>query len=302
MGYNSDKVNGLIIGSLVGDALGVPVEFNPRQVLRRNPVTDMREFGTHNQPKGTWSDDGSLLLISLETLVNKEPPIEALKKFAKWVTEGYWAAHGDAFDIGNTTGYAIEQFMQHGKANPLTTPESNGNGALMRIAPLALFIEPKYMKPEDLYKLCGEWSSLTHGHEVSAFACTYYTMLISLVLNEFTLGEAYQFVRTTTKRFAPKGFERLLDDKRHISDYSMDEIQSDGYCLHTLEAAVWCAWNSPTYKDSVLMAVNLGDDTDTTASVCGGILGAYYGRSAIPTEWVQSLARLQDIENLIAKI
>jgi ADP-ribosylglycohydrolase len=105
-----------------------------------------------------------------------------------------------------------------------------------------------------------------------------------------------------TEKFAPKEFDRLLSSIKHISDYNLEDIKSDGYCLHTLEAAVWAAFNSPSYKDSVLMAVNMGEDTDTTASVCGGILGAYYGKSAIPKEWVQSLARLNDIENLIAKI
>ena len=299
---NKDNVSGLIIGSLVGDALGVPVEFRPREVLRQNPVVDMRAFGTHFQPKGTWSDDGSLLLITLETLINKEPPVEALKKFVKWVNEGYWTAHGDAFDIGNTTADAIAGFIQHGKPSAPNTPQSNGNGALMRIAPLALFVDVKRTKPEELYKLCGEWSALTHGHEISAFACTYYTMLIALILQNYTVSEAHSFTCAVTKKFAPKEFNRLISFDRHISTYKIEDIKSDGYCLHTLEAAVWAAFNSPSYKNSVLMAVNMGEDTDTTASVCGGILGAYYGKSAIPQEWVQSLARLNDIENLIAKI
>jgi ADP-ribosylglycohydrolase len=300
---NKNNVDGLILGSLVGDALGVPVEFQPREIRRRDPVKNMREFGTHNQPKGTWSDDGSLMLISLETLINKEPPVEALKKFVRWINEGYWTAHGDAFDVGNTTGDAIAGFMQHGKPSAQNTPESNGNGALMRIAPLALFPKDKSnINIEDWYETCREWSCLTHGHEISVFCCFFYTILIHGILEGKTLGIAYEEACRKTKSFAPKGFERLLGDKRHISDYDMEDFKSDGYCLNTLESAIWCAMSSPTYKDSVLMAVNMGDDTDTTASVCGGICGAYYGRAGIPTEWINSLARLPDIENLLAKI
>jgi ADP-ribosyl-[dinitrogen reductase] hydrolase len=305
-----DNVEGLIIGSLVGDALGVPVEFLCREELIGNPVTDMLAFGTHNQPKGTWSDDGSLMLISLETLLNKEPPVEALRKFVRWVDEGYWTPHGRCFDIGNTTSEAIAGFIQHGKPHAPSSPRSNGNGALMRIAPVVLFVDNVHDKVEDVYEVCKEWSALTHGHETSAFCCLFYTVMLGVALgtskgrparnDKWILADAYKFACSLTKKFAPEECARLVSG--NLGNLPENEIMSSGYVVHTLEASTWAALNSDGYREGVLKAVNLGEDTDTTGCVCGGLLGAAYGRSSIPAEWVQSLARLQDIENLIAKI
>ena len=301
------KIDGLILGSLVGDALGVPVEFAPRVVLEKEPVVDMRGFGVHNQPKGTWSDDGSLLLCSLETLIEDQPPVEALKRFTKWLNEGYWSAHGTAFDIGNTTAEAIENFMQHGVPSAPSGHFSNGNGALMRISPLALFVDRKRMKPEELYELCREWSALTHGHEVSAFCCTFYVMMVSMLLDGVSLHDSYVFTCHMAKNFMPKsvnlgpvGIDRLVSCDIH--NLREDQIRSGGYCVDTLEAAIWCALRCDSYSSGVLKAVNLGSDSDTTGTVCGGLLGAHYGRSAIPSEWINSLARINDIDALLQKI
>lgn len=297
----NSKYEGLILGSIVGDALGVPVEFFPRQVLQREPVIGMREFGSHNQPRGTWSDDSSLILCSLETLINKEPPIEALKRFVKWVNEGYWTARGDAFDIGNTTADALAAFIKCGIAKAPNIPESNGNGALMRIAPLIIFVDRIHTFPEKVYDLCKEWSTLTHGHEISAFACFFYSIMIGMILEgKTTSDEAYRFTQVMTKKFAPKEFDRLVNS--NISVVAENEIKSSGYVVHTLEAAIWCALNSKSYSEGVLKAINLGEDTDTTGCVCGGILGAYHGVEAIPSEWLNDLARLDDIKTLISRI
>jgi ADP-ribosyl-[dinitrogen reductase] hydrolase len=290
---------GLIIGSLVGDALGVPVEFVPRQVLQKNPVIDMRQFGTHNQPKGTWSDDGSLMLCSLETLIKKEPPIEALKRFERWLNGGYWTALGEVFDIGNTTADALAGYMQHGVAHAPSGPNSNGNGSLMRIAPLALFIDPKRTQLSNLYKLCKEWSELTHGNEVSVFCCFFYVIMTSMIITGQSPRDAFYFTITLTGKYAPKSGEcdRLLNEILYTKP--VDEIKSGGYVVDTLEASIWCALNSTDYKSGVLKAVNLGDDSDTTACVTGGILGAYYGMEGIPTEWIVDLARINDIKFLL---
>lgn len=305
---SKDKVEGLILGSLVGDALGVPVEFAPRVILKKDPVVDMRGFGVHNQPKGTWSDDGSLLLCSLETLVENQPSVEALKRFTKWLNEGYWAAHGTAFDIGNTTAEAIENFMQHGVPSAPAGHFNNGNGSLMRISPLALFIDRMHMFPEDLYELCKEWSSLTHGNEVSAFCCTFYVMMVSMLLEgKMDPLDAYIFTCRLAEKLVPKsvnlgpvGIERLISGTVHRLEES--QIRSGGYCIDTLEASIWAALNSTSYSEGVLKAVNLGEDSDTTGTVCGGLLGAYYGRSTIPVDWINSLARINDIDALLQKI
>ena len=296
--FSKDKIDGLILGSLVGDALGVPVEFQDRGLLRINPVISMREFGTHNQPKGTWSDDGSMMLISLETLIADECPYKALEKFVRWLNDGYWGAHNQCFDIGNTTADALAGFMQTGRPAASTDARANGNGALMRIAPLAPYLENM---DEDDFSTCRDWSTLTHGHPISVYACFFYVDMLYHILRGLTPAVAYHMAIETTGCFSTSSdFSRLLSG--YISQIDERYIQSDGYVLHTLEAAVWCALNASSYSDGVLRAVNLGEDTDTTACVCGGLLGAYYGRNGIPTEWIQSLARLNDVEQLLSKV
>ena len=248
------------------------------------------------------------MLITLETLVNKESPVEALKKFVRWVNAGYWTAHGDAFDVGNTTADSIAAFIQNGKPSALCTPQSNGNGALMRIGPLALFIDRIHTAPEKVHEICRNWSSLTHGHEISVFCCTFYTIMLGILIEDalsnkadnWSILDAYKFTCAMTEKFAPPECARLVSMKIHTLPES--EIQSSGYVVHTLEAAIWCAINSSSYSEGVLKAVNLGEDTDTTGRVCGGILGVRYGRRGIPFEWWNSLARLPDINALMEKI
>ena len=136
-----DRILGGLWGSLVGDALGVPVEFKDRATVQLDPVRDMREFGTHRQPRGTWSDDSSMLLCTADSLLNHEFSLADMgERFVRWMNEGIWTAHGDVFDMGGTTCTAL---MRIAKGMPAEQAgglheDSNGNGSLMRILPAAL--------------------------------------------------------------------------------------------------------------------------------------------------------------------
>ncbi|MGB4437301.1 MAG: ADP-ribosylglycohydrolase family protein, partial [Acetomicrobium sp.] len=138
-----DKVIGGLLGLCIGDALGVPVEFQSREKLKRNPVKDMMGYGTHNQPPGTWSDDSSLAFCLAESLCNGFDLQDIADKFVKWMYEGYWTPWGKAFDVGHTTQIAISRLKKG--VDPLesgpTDERSNGNGSLMRILPLIFYVE-----------------------------------------------------------------------------------------------------------------------------------------------------------------
>src|SRR3954447_14292632 len=103
------RVLGALWGALSGDALGVPVEFLSRETVQKNPVREMRGFGTHNQPPGTWSDDSSLLLCTAESLVECHglDPADLGRRFVRWEREGYWTPYGKIFDIGIATSHAL---------------------------------------------------------------------------------------------------------------------------------------------------------------------------------------------------
>jgi ADP-ribosylglycohydrolase len=289
----------------VGDALGVPVEFRSREEIANDPVKDIREFGTHRQPKGTWSDDGALILCTVESLLNAEFDTQDMgNRFVRWMNDTLWTATGVVFDAGSTTADALIQV-----ANGIPAEEaggraeySNGNGSLMRIIPVALRFAS--IPAGVLAERAERASAITHGHRRSRMSCAFY----SLFVGELLLGKEPQVALSCARadfarlyEGAPE-FERfrhhLTDDFRAIPE---PEIVSTGYVLRTLHAALWCLLNSQSYRDCVLKAVNLGGDTDTTGCVAGGLAGVAYGVQAVPAEWTKQLARKDDVERLFAK-
>lgn len=299
-----------IFGVCVGDALGVPVEFTSRETLKRFPVENMREFGSWNQPKGTWSDDSSLTLCTAEELIKGYDLEKIGQSFVKWVKYGHWTAHGRLFDIGGTTKHSIARLIkgESAKFSGNIFEEDNGNGSLMRTLPLVFYLKDEE-NIEKLYQTVKEVSSITHGHFRSVFACFIYVIFAIELLKGKDKKEAYQHTQNKALEFAeiqgfnPKEiqlFERVL--KNDISEYQKDSISSGGYVLHSLEASLWCFLNSENYAEAVLKAVNLGEDTDTTGAITGGIAGIYYGFENTPKEWIDVLARREDIEKLCEKL
>lgn len=299
-----------IMGVCIGDALGVPVEFKKREDLKRFPVTKMLEYMSWNQPKGTWSDDSSLTLCLAEELIKGYDLEKIGQSFVKWNKFGHWTAHGRLFDIGGTTRHSLARLIKGESArfSGNIFEEDNGNGSLMRILPLAF-----YLKKEDdiqkLYLTVKEVSAITHGHFRSVFACFIYVIFAIQLLKGKNKKEAYEQTQNITLKYAeeqgfnPKEielFKRVL--KHDISGYAEDEIKSGGYVLHSLEASLWCFLNSESYAEAVLKAVNLGEDTDTTGAITGGIAGIYYGYENIPEEWIAELVRKDDIEKLCEKL
>lgn len=312
------KTLDILLGVAVGDALGVPVEFTPRENLTRNPVTGMRAFGTHNQPAGTWSDDSSLTCCLAESLCIGYDLQDLAQRFVQWRSDAYWTAHGRVFDIGIATQAAIGN-LERG-IDPVLAggrdEDSNGNGSLMRILPLVAHL--KFLPMEHRFECVREVSSLTHAHIRSVIACFLYTEFALQLLQGRLPGAAILFLRTEVLAFLQahpgcpeselKRFHRILfipNDNRDqvaIEDESIDQIHGSGYALSSLEASLWCLFETDNYTDAVLAAVNLGQDTDTTAAITGGLAGLVYGSDSIPSEWLQVLARRDDIIDLARRL
>lgn len=299
----------ILIGSAVGDALGVPVEFKSRQYLQQNPVTDMMGYGTYNMPPGTFSDDSSMMFCLAESLCNGYNVNDIAEKFQMWMHEGYWTADGEVFDVGISTRKAINRLRV--VKNPIeagsTSESDNGNGSLMRILPLAIFT--KDLSIDERCEIVKEVSSITHAHNRSVLACIYYIEFALNVLDSENLEEAYLNTNFWLKLFLEENeiyknefqyFERILSGK--LIDLKEDEIKSTGYVMDSLEASIWCLLHTNSYKDCVLKAVNLGHDTDTIACIAGGIAGIYYDAETIPTNWIEQLARVDDILHLAEQL
>ena len=306
---SSEHIYSALFGVAVGDALGVPVEFTRRTDLEQNPVTDMRGFGTYNLPPGTWSDDSSLTFCLAEALCSGFDIDQIGATFVKWYYKDYWTATGHVFDIGVGTREALYR-IKHGTKAELaggTDEDANGNGSLMRILPLLFYIQDKPI--EKRFALTKQVSSITHGHIRATMACFYYLEFAKLITEGKDKVDIYQNLQKSLPLFfAEMGiepseivhFNRIL--KANITDLPLSEIRSGGYVIETIEACIWCLLTTDTYKDAVLKAVNLGHDTDTTAAVTGGLAGMFYGFDAIPSKWVNALARKGDIQDLVQRL
>jgi len=307
-----DQITGGILGLAVADALGVPVEFQNREPLRRNPVTDMRGYGTYNQPPGTWSDDTSLTLCLLDSLASgKIDYADIMQKFISWASKGEYTALGNVFDIGIATRKALQRFKEG--TDPLqcggTSEQDNGNGSLMRILPLAFYLHTFCATDnEKAFAIIHNVSSLTHAHKRSLIACGIYLSIAKWFFEGANILAAVCFGLEDSKEYYESKKEYAEDLKHYKRLFNKDftklpeaEIKSSGYVVDTLEAALWSLLNTDNYKDCVLQAVNFGEDTDTVAAVAGGLAGMFYGVDSIPKDWLQQLARLDYIKGLCEK-
>jgi ADP-ribosylglycohydrolase len=304
-----DNIRALLFGVATGDALGVPVEFISREELKKDPVTGMRGYGTHNQPPGTWSDDTSLTLCLAEALTQGFDLKAASENFVKWCFAGYWSANGTVFDVGGTTYEALYRLKKETKPHLAGSNDeySNGNGSLMRISPLVFYLLDK--PAGERFEKTQLVSSITHRHIRSVIACFYYLEFARQILAGENVFDVYRNLQKEIPGFlSGKGidsaeiskFDRLL--KMNIYELPEEDIYSSGYVVHTLEAAVWCLLTSNSFSDAVLKAVNLGEDTDSTGAVTGGLAGLLYGIDSIPKKWLNKIARHNDIEDLAERL
>ena len=303
-------VKSALLGVAVGDALGVPVEFTTRDQCKLLPVKEMKGNGTHYQVKGTWSDDSSLTFCLAEGLCNLPFDLhQVADNFVRWRRENYWTARGSVFDIGNTTKRALQN-IQNGEDLDhcgLNDVHSNGNGALMRILPLVFYT--RNMSVEDRFLWTKRVASLTHGHSISVLCCFYYLEFALQLIEGRSKGDIYKELQGDIPSFfrGKKAINQELDVLNRlltedISAIDEKNIYSGGYVVHTLEASIWCLLTTENYADSVLRAVNLGWDTDTTGAVTGGLAGLLYGEASIPTPWLTDLAQLDGINDLAERM
>ncbi len=298
------KILGGIFGLCVGDAMGVPFEFCGREALREAPVADMCGYGTTNQPAGTWSDDTSMTLCLLDSLSGGLDYTDIMQKFFLWLDEEKYTAHDEVFDVGKTCREAVSRFLAG--VSPLccggSSEYDNGNGSLMRILPLVFYLYrhfgERFFDSEEAVAAIHNVSALTHAHPRSQIACGIYLSIAGMLMGELDLKSALRlgvdrawdhYGKSAEYAEERKHFERIHSPG--FADLPEAEIGSSGYVVDTLEAALWCLWNTGDYQSCILKAVNLGGDTDTIAAVAGGLAGMYYGYEAIPAQWREKIPK-----------
>ena len=294
-----DRYRGSLLGLAAGDALGTTLEFKSPGTFQ--PIDDIIGGGPFGLKPGQWTDDTSMALCLAESLVECQGfnPTDQMQRYVRWWKEGHLSSTDTCFDIGNTTSTALSQFEQTGDpfSGP-TYPHSAGNGSIMRLTPAPLFFADD---PEDAIRLAGESSRTTHGAEEAVDACRY---LAGLILGAVEGHPKEDLLSSNSCPVAGLWERQPLSHKiATIAAGSFRQrnppgIRGTGYVVDSLEAALWAFYNSDSYEEGALLAVNLGDDADTTGAVYGQLAGAYYGREGIPERWLETLAYRPLIEQL----
>ena len=286
-----DRFEGALLGLACGDAVGTTLEFQSRGSFA--PLTDMVGGGPFSLKAGQWTDDTSMALCLAESLIVKSAcdPQDQMTRYANWYQWGYWSSTGHCFDIGMATREAIQRYLLTG--NALAGSEdahSAGNGSLMRLAPVAMAYAHDEQAVQEMAALS---SRTTHAAPECLDACR----LLAVALSRALLGaEENQVLDLAALQFASPSIAAIAQGSWR--DKSREQIQSSGYVVHSLEAALWCFARHDSFEAAVLEAANLGDDADTTAAITGQIAGAFWGRSGIPAHWLERLHQQAEIRAL----
>ena len=278
------KIVNSILGFAIGDAMGVPVEFKKREELFDKPIVKMEGYGTYDVPAGTWSDDTSMVLATIDSLISlhKTDYDDIMKRFCDWINNAKYTATGVVFDIGITTKESIlKYYMNRIEATKCggASINNNGNGSLMRMLPIALYTYYEDIVDDRLLDIIKNASSLTHAHEYSIMGCYIFVKYVHFLLSGYNKFKAYEKVKELNyykfSENARRAYKRFLTTDIYKLD--LDYIKSSGYVVDTLEAVIWTFLNTNSFMESIVGAINLGDDTDTIGALTGALAGMVYG-------------------------
>ncbi|HET9111685.1 MAG TPA: ADP-ribosylglycohydrolase family protein [Ktedonobacterales bacterium] len=292
-----DRIEGGLLGLLIGDALGVPYEFHaasqipPRAQIDYAPPAGFHR--AHNVPPGTWSDDGAMALCLLASLLDggRLDPDDLGRRFVDWYERGYLAVDGDVFDIGIQTREALRA-IKAGVPALLAGPTAEnklGNGSLMRAAPLTLWSDGD---DEALVADAMTQSRLTHGHPRAQVCCALYCLWARRVAREHP--QPWEDAVATLRALWPTASIERVELESGIRPDDPAPGDGGGYVVTTLRSARWAVESTSDFASAVRAAISLGNDTDTTACVTGGVAGLRYGARGIPAAWRAGL-RGQDL-------
>lgn len=301
-----------ILGHAIGDAMGMPTEFCVRERLIENPVLEIMGSNKTGQPAGSWTDDTSMEIATIASVIEKGrfDYSDIMSRWCDWLNKSEYTANGEVFDVGRTCLRACRNFSNG--IDPvkcgLSDYNSNGNGSLMRILPVALYAYSKQLTKEEIIKLSNDVSSLTHGHDVSKIACYMYVMYIINLLNGMNKEEAYKYLQNDNYSMYDSEslslYNRLIDED--ISQLAINDIKSTGYVVDTWECVLWILLRSNSYKETIIASTNIGNDTDTIGAIAGSMAGIIYGIESFPEDWLSTLKRKDylidlatDFENML---
>lgn len=305
-GTSQYQIKSALYGLLIGDAVGVPYEFNDAKTLAKLDTIDMvppKNFQRSHAGElpGTWSDDGAQMLCLFASLkaCGKFDIYDIADRFVAWYDRGYMAINHRVFDVGIQTSRSLHEYKL--SKNPYTSglvvENGRGNGSLMRVLPVGLHSE---YSDQQLIDYSHQQSLITHGDAVPQICCALYSLWVSSIINGLSIKHAYEYaVNTLTEHYQSRDdFLYQLEERVRPLDYALTG-KGGGYVIDSLRSVRDVLLNTDNYRDVIINSILLGDDTDTTAAIAGGIAGLYYGYDAIPQPWVDLLAGKGLVEELL---
>lgn len=280
-----DRYRGCLLGLAVGDALGTTLEFKRPGTFQ--PITGIVGGGPFGLKPGQWTDDTSMALCLAKSLVEKNgfDAANQMQQYLRWYRTGDLSSTGECFDIGLTTRRALNEF--EATRNPFcgsATAFTAGNGCIMRLAPVPMFFAKSL---DEAIAMSGESSRTTHGAREAVDACRFLGSLIVGALNGCPKEGLVAANYWKAGSLAP-AIQEIA--KGSYKERMPPQIRGSGYVVESLEAALWAFYRAKSFREGALLAVNLGDDADTTGAVYGQLAGAFYGADGIPQEWLGVIA------------
>jgi ADP-ribosyl-[dinitrogen reductase] hydrolase len=290
-----ERYHGALLGMAAGDALGTTLEF--KRPGSFEPITDMVGGGPFNLNAGEWTDDTSMALCLAESLVTQQDfdAKDQMERYVRWWQEGYLSATDSCFDIGGTVVRALSAFRRSGE--PYcgdSAPHTAGNGSLMRLTPIPM----AYRNDNALWNFAVKSSATTHGARTCLDACGTYSVLIARALHgcaKADILDVDQLPGELCQQHSSPEIVAII--KGSYQHKSPPDIRGTGYVVDALEAALWAFYHSESFEQGALLAVNLGDDADTTGAIYGQLAGAFYGVEGIPLAWRNKLVATDLIGN-----
>jgi ADP-ribosyl-[dinitrogen reductase] hydrolase len=292
----ADRNAGCLLGLAVGDAVGTTLEFRPKGSFE--PTRNMVGGGPFQLKAGEWTDDTSMALCLAQSLIECKgfDARDQMEKYCRWVETGYLSSNGKCFDVGTTVMRALKRFKKSG--NPYSgcaDERSQGNGSLMRLAPIPMFYN---LSADKVIEYCGESSKTTHAVNECVDACRLFGIMLKMALDGGWTKE--EILKQTAYKPTTPTMQGIAEG--NYFNKTVEQIHGTGYVVQSLEAALWCFYTTESYGAAILSAANLGDDADTTAAICGQLAGAFYGASAIPQEWLDKLVMRNEIESMARQL
>ena len=300
-----DRYRGALLGLAAGDALGTTLEFRPSGTF--TPIDDMVGGGPFHLSPGEWTDDTSMALCLAESLVECAgfDAVDQLERYVRWWRDGHLSSNGRCFDIGNAVRAALARFER--TREPWcgsTDPQTAGNGSLMRLVPVVL---AHAHDPVLAVRLAADSSRTTHGAREAIDACRWFAILLLRALDPHATRESILATDLSDADKHALAADPLAPSIAEIAAGSFavkqpPDVTGEGYVVRSLEAALWAFHRAETFRDGALLAVNLGDDADTTGAIYGQLAGAFHGERGLPVAWRERLAHRELIESLADRL